>query len=529
MTGPNLLTAVLVGAVSVFIARSAPGENRLILGYAEGEPGDRGVAVMITALHDQPIHGYSLAITYPAAALSLLEIAKRGTMVEPLEPDFYQQQIDPDKGQAVLGVIFSYQQPVVYAELPPTLPGGRPQLIGRLSFDVKAGASPGLYPLRFEDGLLAPPIYNRFSNRGASIAPALTDGVFKVNSKNVLLVEAKLAFSGFRNTYLASVHHPAPLQGYQVALCYDNRALTMVDATIEGTDMLSLLGGIRRVEFKDVKIDPSFSPTQGRVTAGVVFDYLQPFDARQVLPPDTSSPAGQSVMKYNITVNDNADQFGQNFPLLLCDVAVAGSINNVFIIDAKSEIPKLVNGNIYFSTGSLTGRVVDYNTGQPVSGVAIQTDPAGLADTTDANGVYRFDDIPPDFYALKATRTGYFPNWLSGVKVEGKSAVTEAVDLLIFSRPASTGGFKRGMINEDTRVDISDGIVVFAYLFLGKDPPVCSKAADVNDDGKVDLSDGIGLLSYLFLGSAPPQPPFAECGDDPTPDTLSCDAPASCN
>jgi hypothetical protein len=85
------------------------------------------------------------------------------------------------------------------------------------------------------------------------------------------------------------------------------------------------------------------------------------------------------------------------------------------------------------------------------------------------------------------------------------------------------------MANDDSRIDISDGIVIFAYLFLGKDQPVCFKAADVNDDGRVDLSDGISLLSFLFLGSAPPEPPFAECGDDLTPDNLTCDVLPSCN
>jgi hypothetical protein len=55
---------------------------------------------------------------------------------------------------------------------------------------------------------------------------------------------------------------------------------------------------------------------------------------------------------------------------------------------------------------------------------------------------------------------------------------------------------------------------------------VCIDAADANDDGKVNLADAITILGYLFSGAASLPGPFAECGSDPTADTLGCEARA---
>jgi hypothetical protein len=82
--------------------------------------------------------------------------------------------------------------------------------------------------------------------------------------------------------------------------------------------------------------------------------------------------------------------------------------------------------------------------------------------------------------------------------------------------------FARGKINGDNRVDLSDAIFLLGHLFLGLEAPGCHSAADVNDDGGVDISDAISLFNYLFIGGFLPREPFGLCGQDPTPDDLSC-------
>jgi hypothetical protein len=83
--------------------------------------------------------------------------------------------------------------------------------------------------------------------------------------------------------------------------------------------------------------------------------------------------------------------------------------------------------------------------------------------------------------------------------------------------------FRRGDLNSDGRVDLSDAIRTFTYLFLGAARPACLDAADSNDDGGLDISDGIGILNELFSGEGRiPAPGSTGCGGDPTPDGLSC-------
>ena len=101
-------------------------------------------------------------------------------------------------------------------------------------------------------------------------------------------------------------------------------------------------------------------------------------------------------------------------------------------------------------------------------------------------------------------------------------------DCLAVYTPIRFGGFVRGDPNGDGGEDLSDAVFVLLYLFGGEAAPTCLSSADANDSGAVDLSDAIYVLGFLFLGDPAPPAPFPECGDDPTPDKLSCDTFARC-
>jgi formylglycine-generating enzyme required for sulfatase activity len=105
---------------------------------------------------------------------------------------------------------------------------------------------------------------------------------------------------------------------------------------------------------------------------------------------------------------------------------------------------------------------------------------------------------------------------------------TSEYEFVGFRIAAGVQPFRRGNVNGDKTVDISDAIATLSYLFLGHAPPTCLSAADTNDDGALDISDGVTLLSYLFVGQASLPPPFAECGLDPTADGLSCESFPRC-
>ncbi len=89
------------------------------------------------------------------------------------------------------------------------------------------------------------------------------------------------------------------------------------------------------------------------------------------------------------------------------------------------------------------------------------------------------------------------------------------------------GGFVRGDVNADGRIDVSDAVGTLYHLFVGRQLP-CLKSADTNDSGDLDLADAIYLLTYLFAGGEPPPPPFPHCGPDTTGDPLTCTSFAPC-
>ena len=95
--------------------------------------------------------------------------------------------------------------------------------------------------------------------------------------------------------------------------------------------------------------------------------------------------------------------------------------------------------------------------------------------------------------------------------------------------PAATE-FIRGDANSDGDVNITDGVFVLNFLFVGRTIPPCREASDANADGVVNITDGVYLLNFLFAGGPEPPTPFGECGTDPTqsPAEVDCAFFAAC-
>jgi hypothetical protein len=509
--------------VLIAVCPALHAENLISVGIGQGTAGDGDVAVPVLARHDDPIHGYSLSIAYARSAIRLLEISAGGTSAEAVGVDFFDSRLDDAAGTAVLGAIFSLSDPYGAVALPPTEPDGLPQLLAWLHFSVLSDAPAGDHEIALVDGFGHPPISNRFTRQGVTIKPGLQDGGISVLSDDVLTIESKYAFPGsLINALYVHARHPKPLQGYQVGVSYDPRALELTGATIQGTSTVTQLGGLSRIEFSIILTDPSeiaISSTEYRTTTGIIFDYLEPYSPTQVLPPETSSTTKQSIMKYSFRVKDGADALGEYAALTFSD-SESYRIANVFIADSESYVPRKVNGRIYFSTGSLTGKILNFMDGQPLSGVTVALEPGGLTARSTADGSVTFSDIPPGPYSASATRNGFYSARTS-CTVPGQSGTEDFGTILLFPRPVGSG-FRRGYVNEDNKLDISDGIALLGILFLGNPMASCQKTLDVNDDSRLDVSDGIFVFSFLFTGGKPPPAPLVSCGEDPTPDTLTC-------
>jgi PKD repeat protein len=83
--------------------------------------------------------------------------------------------------------------------------------------------------------------------------------------------------------------------------------------------------------------------------------------------------------------------------------------------------------------------------------------------------------------------------------------------------------FRRGDVDSNGVVEITDAVKLLGYLFLGGGDPECLEAGDTDDNGVVDITDAVTNLGYQFLGQAPPASPGPiTCGPDAQPPFLGC-------
>lgn len=94
--------------------------------------------------------------------------------------------------------------------------------------------------------------------------------------------------------------------------------------------------------------------------------------------------------------------------------------------------------------------------------------------------------------------------------------------------PVEIFGFIRGDANQDTQINMIDGVDLLNYLFIsGAEPGVCLDASDFDASGTLGLEDAVGILLFMFLNGVQPQPPFPDCGL-PSQLFFDCDSDVPC-
>ena len=523
------LTRLLLGLLALLagsFCENLNAANVLQVGYASGNPGEDRIHMIITAANDEPIHGYSLALTFPSAVLQLTDIGICGTHLVEHEPEFVAPRINNELGIAQLGVIIEFETPTGENYLEPLEAQDSPRIIARLSFRVRPGAAGGYYPIRLVDGIGTPAVYNRFSNAGRSIEPELRDGTFFIKGENILSLDRRRAFCGASPQLLirALASHPDPLDGFSIGISFDCETLELdPDDALLGMDVAAALGN--QVELFQTDIDLLPGPMGCRSRTGVIFDRVPPFLGQSLLP-STGSPPTQELMRYTFRLKNNAIDCSstEKLDLRLEELEQPGSLNTTFIVGSSSITPVREHGKIFFCTGTLRGRVVDAATGAGLGGVEVVTNPEGLSTTSAANGSFVLGDLPPGKYALEYRKSGYYSDGVleTTVGCESENNAGEAALYQVQPGcPPPLGSFRRGFINNDARSDLSDAISIFNYLFRGFAPPECTAGADVNADNRLDISDGIFMLNFLFGNGPPPYSPYGECDVD-ADNTLDC-------
>jgi hypothetical protein len=103
--------------------------------------------------------------------------------------------------------------------------------------------------------------------------------------------------------------------------------------------------------------------------------------------------------------------------------------------------------------------------------------------------------------------------------------VIACLSLCLLSPPLARAStlLRRGDADANALLDLTDGVRILDYLFLGAQPLPCEDAGDADDSGTLDLSDAVYIFLHLFLGGPPPASPFGDCGSDTSADSLGCE------
>jgi len=89
--------------------------------------------------------------------------------------------------------------------------------------------------------------------------------------------------------------------------------------------------------------------------------------------------------------------------------------------------------------------------------------------------------------------------------------------------PCRVIAFIRGDPDGNGAVQLTDGIFILNFLFLGGDSPGCFEAADADDNGAIQMTDGIYILNFLFLGGAEMPAPHPGCGTSGEDEEPGCE------
>ncbi len=123
---------------------------------------------------------------------------------------------------------------------------------------------------------------------------------------------------------------------------------------------------------------------------------------------------------------------------------------------------------------------------------------------------------------------GLGPRALEVLDPRGDSSLPSAVVYVEPRSPPRTT-FIRGDPNQSGVVDLSDGVTILGFLFLGTPPSLdCLEAAEVNGDGAIDITDPVQLLGHLFLGGPPPRAPYPACGEGSGASSQGCESFGPC-
>ena len=74
------------------------------------------------------------------------------------------------------------------------------------------------------------------------------------------------------------------------------------------------------------------------------------------------------------------------------------------------ELTASCNPVTYDTFCTITGTVVDLDSGEPIQSAVVTLTPKGYNTYTGSDGYFEFHDLDPQSYTLQVSKTGYFTN-----------------------------------------------------------------------------------------------------------------------
>ena len=447
--------AGLIIAMSLLFSGTSMASDNLFIANVNGNAGEAGIECYISATNDNPIEGFSLSIEYPNSSVFLTTVDFLNTDVKELlagaDPDFAGIEIDPVTGQMTAGVILSFGS---ISQSPASLPSSSniPQTILRMVFSINNDSLPESLPIEFKNGLGDPQIQNLLSSGGFSIVPELDSGIITINNQHTFWFDSILANPGGTVNATLRYDHIDPIQGYQIAITYDNTILTHIEPSTQAGYYENLStdsffpggpGAPNGIELFYPALDPNVEPGVGLVTFAAIFDFLPPFGG-QVLPAGD----GQSLIQLEFSSSSSA-------PL--------GS-TTILTLDDSYNLPSCPTTNPNCVPGAALNYVI-YD-GMSISPIL-------------EHGIIEFSDV----LGFKRGNTN------------GDSNVDLADALFIVNYLFSGGGSPTcedaADINDDGSIDISDSISLLNFLFVSGPPPAFPGPINCGPDNTDDNLDCI--------------------------------------
>lgn len=168
--------------------------NRMELTVVDVEPGAVG-SLPVLGSADMAIEAFTSLVAFDPEVLEVTSLDLAGSATDPLAPELVVPTILNGEGYIAFTVIFDFLPPFAQQTLPP----GEDMLLFTIRFNIRAGAAPGSYPVRFQNQLGSPPLNNIFVFESQSFFPELIHGEVRVGG----VAEATFVrgdFDGSRST-----------------------------------------------------------------------------------------------------------------------------------------------------------------------------------------------------------------------------------------------------------------------------------------------------------------------------------------